>query len=362
MRITLNRSELQQFERLTAKLVGTKNLPTVATVFSNDNGIPVISAHCPTGALTLTLSSSPIALEEPLMVPWPLLKELAAKRSGTVELDMVGQQTVALWNENGVPQQRSAPRPEVEPLELAPAPEQFATFTHQFCDAFVQATHCIDPDSHRYALGGVALQGSKSRIVATDGRQLLVQNGFGFPWENDLLCPASSIFASKELRECGKEINVGYADTWICFEVGNVLFRLKGIEGKDPNVDGILQETGERTRLNLDPDDAVFVAKHLENLPGKTEADSPVYVELGQWVGVRGHDTKQEIATELRLEKSNYHGTGLIARMNRKFLKRALDLNFESIRFDSTVFPPDSKESAALHSHPTILPSISGCH
>ena len=51
-----------------------------------------------------------------------------------------------------------------------------------------------DPDSGRYALQCVQLCGAKNRMAATDGRHLIVQTGFDFPWDEDLLLPASPLF------------------------------------------------------------------------------------------------------------------------------------------------------------------------
>ena len=46
-------------------------------------------------------------------------------------------------------------------------------------------------DPIRYATNCVKLCGSGGKIVATDGRQMLVQSGFSFPWEDDLLVPST---------------------------------------------------------------------------------------------------------------------------------------------------------------------------
>jgi hypothetical protein len=69
------------------------------------------------------------------------------------------------------------------------------TFGHALqraCDSsFVSST--------RYAVNHVQLDGKQGRIVATDGRQVLVQSGFKFPWDEQVLIPRRTAFGCKEL-------------------------------------------------------------------------------------------------------------------------------------------------------------------
>jgi hypothetical protein len=65
----------------------------------------------------------------------------------------------------------------------------------------------------RFALGQIQLGGKSGTIAATDGRQLLVYNGFQFPWEEDLLIPASKVFGSAELQ--GQSLAIGKTDDWL---------------------------------------------------------------------------------------------------------------------------------------------------
>jgi DNA polymerase III sliding clamp (beta) subunit (PCNA family) len=361
MSITLERRKLQLLERLMKQLVSGKNVPPVAHIVANDKGIPTLCASSAVGLLTIPLSHPPVVVEESIQLPWTLIKDLAA-RHGTASLDLTDQHIIVSWDENGLPRQRKMSRKEPKTIVLPPRPEKFITLTHQFFEAFVDATHCVDKDNEKYNLGGVSLQGGgsppqegespfqegKSRIVATDGRHLLIQKGFTFPWKTVVVCPTSSIFTSKEMREYGKEVNIGYADSWIWFEIGDIVFRLKEIEGKYPNVDNIIKGVEGQNRITLDPSDAAFVAQHLMNLPGNSDEFSPVYIKLGEKIGVCGHDKEQGTATELHLEKSCYEGKNIVVAMNRKYLKRALGLNFRQFQFDINVDPKTSKESGAM--------------
>ena len=88
------------------------------------------------------------------------------------------------------------------PADADKFPALSETFTENrpgLLEALSAASDTCDPDSTRYALGHLQLRGEQGTIVATDGRQLLVENGWQFPWTGDLLVPRSKIFASAEL-------------------------------------------------------------------------------------------------------------------------------------------------------------------
>ena len=58
-----------------------------------------------------------------------------------------------------------------------------------------------------------------SEVVATDGRQLLVQGGFRFPWTDDVLVRRSPLFASKEWPR-DRPVAIGKTDTHVVLRVG----------------------------------------------------------------------------------------------------------------------------------------------
>ena len=45
----------------------------------------------------------------------------------------------------------------------------------------------------------VQLRGGAGQIVATDGKQLLVQSGFPFPWSDDVLVPRLAVFGHRDV-------------------------------------------------------------------------------------------------------------------------------------------------------------------
>ena len=85
-----------------------------------------------------------------------------------------------------------------------------------FLAALHEATRSAARDGVRFALQRVLLSGSKGEVVASDGRQLLVQGGFSFPWTADLLVPATGLFGCKELN-ADSPVQVG-AEVWLLRE------------------------------------------------------------------------------------------------------------------------------------------------
>jgi hypothetical protein len=63
-------------------------------------------------------------------------------------------------------------------------------------------------ESVRYAVSNIQLRGRPGEIIATDGRQLLLQSGFKFPFTDDVLVPSSTVFGCKEL-DGGGEVSIG---------------------------------------------------------------------------------------------------------------------------------------------------------
>ncbi len=337
MKTFLNRSDLYRFERLVSKLVKPTELPATISFAPCSDGLQ-FAAFCDAAVLTLTVPSNDAvnrpSATDPFTLPWTIVKEFATKKNDDIGLD-VNDKTVSLsWNVNGIPQQKSVPS--LGLTDKRPPAKQDNTITHSIAlfDALQDAAKCVDAENTRYSLGSICLRGSKAQIVSTDGRQALIQDGFSFSWENDVLCPVTKIFGAKELRELGDTVKVGFEDHWIFFQVGNVSLWLKEIDGKFPQLDQFTKNIDHFTWLNVDPTDTVFVSDRLDNLPGKADRESPIYIHLNNGVAVRGHDQVQQTATELRMEKSRYDGSNVTMPVNRKFLKNALNLGVARIGFD----------------------------
>ncbi len=331
MKTTLNRSDLYRFERLVSKLVKPSELPATIAFASCSDDLQFVAF---TDAAMLTFTVPYVEASDPFTLPWATVKELASKKNGEVGLDMNDKSVTVSWNVNGIPQRKTVPSLGLLNKRFPTKPESTVTHSIALFDALHDAVKCVDPENTQYSLGSICLRGSKAQVISTDGRQALLQDGFSFPWENDVLCPVAKIFGSKELRECDDTARIGFESEWIMFEIGPVRFWFKQIDGKFPQLDQFTKNIDHFTWLNVDPSDKVFVSDRLDNLPGKTDRESPVYVELNGQVAVRGYDQVQQTATELRLAKSRYDGSNVTMPVNRRFLKNALGFGINRLGFN----------------------------
>jgi len=333
MKTTINRFDLYRFERMVSKLVKPSELPTNVLFARCEDGLQ-ISAFCNGAVLTYTLPSR--TESDPFTLPWGTLKELVAKKYDTIDFVVQGRELTLHWYENGIPQTKSEQSFGSGDRRIPAKPEKTATHSFDLFDALLDASKCVDDGNVRYALGAVCLRGATNQVISTDGRQALIQDDFDFTFDNDVLCPVSKIFASRELRDLGENVKIGVKDDWVYFNVGGVNFWLQKVEGKYPLMDQFIKNIDDHTWLNVDPDDAIFVSERIEALPGKDKVHDPVYINLDKnTIAVRGHDNATHTATELRLENSCYTGSHLSLGINRKFLKNALSFGIVRLGFDT---------------------------
>ena len=84
--------------------------------------------------------------------------------------------------------------------------------------ALDDAMNTVSTDAIRFATHKIQLRGQKGEIVATDGRQLLWQSGYQFPWTDDLLVPRIKAFACSELANA-ESVAIGKTAKHVCIRV-----------------------------------------------------------------------------------------------------------------------------------------------
>jgi hypothetical protein len=179
------------------------------------------------------------------------------------------------------------------------------------------------------------LRGNTSQIIATTGIQLLVQEGFKLPFDQDIICPVSKIFGSKELNDSAKDtVLLGQTSGWVYFSVGEVDFWLRTIEGKFPKIDSIIEPAEDTTYLEISQADVNFILEKLDKLPGKKEHQAPVWLSLDKQIQLRAYDSAQKTGITLELKHSTFTGNNVIVSMNREYLKNILKFGCTRIGFD----------------------------
>ena len=207
---------------------------------------PLVIEASPEG-VTLRLETPVVAIEyhmqgdfalEQFAIPLAALRQCEGARQEPVQIGQQNERTVLLrWTDGGVPQ--VFPVEVLESDQPFPAkPQQWTPNPSRLLQSLADATECPDSGSARYALGCQQLRAT-GEAVATDGRQLLVQSGFTFPWQEDLLVPASRVLASRELL-AGDDVEVGWTDNWAALRRGPwTVFLAVQKESRFPSIDRV---------------------------------------------------------------------------------------------------------------------------
>jgi hypothetical protein len=203
-----------------------------------------------------------------------------------------------------------------------------------------EAAETADPESSRYAIGCLQLRGKEGRIVATDGRQILAQAGFQFPWSEELLIPATALFSCLGAHG-DKLVDAGLTGEWVTFGVGPWTIWLKiDRAGRFPKIDDLIRRpSAALSRLSLAEVDAQFLARMLPRLPCNDTNTRQITLDLNGQVLVRGRSSPEAQPVELVLVHSTLNGESVILNTNRGFLQRAVQFGFQEFALSGSMSP-----------------------
>lgn len=332
--ITLTRIVARQLKTVLGKLLGK---PSFITVRTDTDGLHV-RGQSPLAAVEYrepgTFAPGTITL------PFSLLKEIEGSKSQPVKLaPATDNRVTATWLDGQIP--KSITVDVLEPTESDPAfpaaPTNWLENDPELIRALVDATATVDSESSRYALGCVQLRGRQGVLAATDGRQLLKQSGYAFPFEDEVLVPGTKVFASKELNN-GEPVHVGRTDTHVVFRSGPWTIYLSiQTEGRFPRIDDIIPRAEDaNTTVDLAAPDHEFLTANLRRLPMETQQFQEVTVELNGSVAIRAKPD-EGAATELILSNSYKTGGDIAFCTDRRFLQRVAELGLPRLY----VYGPD---------------------
>ncbi len=313
---------------------------------AQSNGTPL---HVKTGPDGLVVSAAMFGLgiryrldgsfpEHEFWLPFEFLKETEGNRNAAVLLDPTSDGVDVPWVVDSVLHTRTflvedAPDaitlPEVDFTDNAP----------ELLVALSEATRTCDHSSTRYALSCIQLCGETGEIVATDGHQLLVEGGFSFPWDDNVLIHGSKLLTHREFRT-DEDVGVGRADDVVVLKAGPwTAWMSIEKERRFPEIDQVIPNiNGAIASVSIPKNDGDFLARAVQQLPANDEQHSPVTVDLNGSIAVRAWTYGSSTPTELVLTRSVRTGDAVRFCTNRKLLARAMLLGFEGLHF----FGPDS--------------------
>ena len=263
-------------------------------------------------------------------VPLSVLAECEGRKDDPVRIEAKGKNKLHVqWQDGGVPRCKEITIGKL-PAESFPAkPDTMSDVEPRILTALRDAIEISDPESSRYALGCLQLSGSSGKMSATDGRQLLVQSGYQFPWPGDLLVPASGVFASRELP-ADQPVRLGRTEKHVTLSTGPWTIHLAiNQDGRFPKLDDVIPPVALAVaRLEISPHDGEFLTDTLKRLPRDDAQNNAVTLDLNGQVIVRARAEGESQPTEVILSNSSLAGEPIRVNTNRKYLARAARLGF----------------------------------
>jgi hypothetical protein len=266
----------------------------------------------------------------------------------TLEAKADGKVTAATWEDAGVPQAKEYEAPDLTKLPTCPpSPASFTANDPGLLGALTEAVRTASHYPAKLNSDRLQLRGKTGVIVATDGRQLLLQSGFLFPWQEDLLVLPNPVFGCKELGQ-GLLVEVGRTETHVTLRVGPWCVHLRiDKDGRFPQAERVLpQPKPTWTCWQLHAEDAASLANALPRLPGKDDDCQPVTVDLNGAVTVRARSREHDDTTELVLVRSSCTGKAVRFCTDRQYLRRVAQMGLTEVHvedFNKPVLARDSQ-------------------
>jgi hypothetical protein len=276
-------------------------------------------------------------LADTVCLPFSALADIEGAEGSPVTLRRIDpNEAEANWQHRGVPQTRRYALPQ-ETQAFPVLPQKFASNPPGLLAALDDAMQAAAKVPSKFALDHVQLKGSGGEIVGTDSRQVLCQSGFSFPWSENVLIPRFGRIASKEFLGLAS-VGVGKTATHVVLQVRpwTFCFRINK-DGRFAPVDDIMPQKAPATRLRLDAQDVATLIRALPEMPGSEDGEACITVDLNGHAAIRARASGEKAATELLLNRSVIEGKPVRFCIDRNWLRRAGQLDFDTLG----VFSPD---------------------
>ncbi len=334
------------------------------TVFSRGLGItsrqtgPPVEFLVDQHALRVRTRNQQVALEyrlpaeglenQHLVAPFGLLRCCHGPKADLVQIQRQEKAIQVEWQEAGIPQSMEYPATECE--EFPTLPDKLDRNASRLMDALHDACETATDDSSRYALDHLQLRGSAGQVISTDGRQLLIQDGFQFPWEGEILVPANRLLCSREMRR-GKSVEIGRSTEWVALRSGPWTIWLRINEkARFPDVLELVNQRSEAfTSLQIPDEDAEFICAALKPKPFHQGDAGKVTLDLNGEVTIRAREAGQGQQRDYVLCRSERSGESLRVNTNRDYFRRALQLGFREINLSGSDTPVSCRDEHRIY-------------
>jgi len=275
-----------------------------------------------------------------LVLPMSLLMEFDKGRD-IVEFHRHHDGNVEVrWQRSRVPYTRSFAHGRATPAKFPVWPTRSTNNPPSLLDDIDQAMQILSNDRIHHRYSSLRLRGSHGDIAATDGRQMLLQRGYQFPWKNSLLVPRTLVFGSPELPS-DVPVRVGFNEEHVLIRIGAWTIALKiDANSTYPNVDALIPSAAtSMTQCVIAASEAEALQRMLHDLPGDKEDDAPVTLDVNGKVTLRARAEDEQRCTDVPLPRSTSEGAATRIAMNRQMLQRALALGFRTVEIRDAAKP-----------------------
>jgi hypothetical protein len=360
--IAIPRSLARQFRAVLRRCGSRQDFSRDPMVLASSSG-EGLALECVLHEAALRLDHPGKQEEGSIAFPASTLAQIEGRGDDEVTLEEISpEKGRAVWSEAGSTIIREfRPAPAERRAEFPRAPTSMISLGGDVLRALCDASQTAAQQQTARALDRVLLSGSTGRMIATDGRQLLIQDGFSFPFSEEVLIPALSVWGSKELpRE--EELLMGMGKEHLTVSIGPWTLALRHADrGRFPPAESIVPSPrGIKTRLRLSPEDVALLCKELSRLPAEDESAPAVEVVIGSEVVVRPCGGARNPSAELKLSGAQRRGEATRLVMNPRYLLRALKLGFtelEVVRPDAPVCCRDGHRVYVWMPHSDTAPA-----
>jgi hypothetical protein len=330
--ILCTRVEAREFQMLLSRCVsGRPRGPASFLVIRFAGGKRTSTATTNDGVRLTHTATFEGERDEVLVVPGSILAEVEGSTTEEVKLERQSKlRGVVYWHGGGQP--RTLPVELLMPGKLheLSEPPVLAPISATILSALQECGRSAARNNGRYALSRIQIQGKAGRVIGTDGKTALLWHGFPFPFADDVLVPALSVFGSKPLA--GQEVRLGRMATHLVVSAGPwTLWLPADGSGRYPDVAGVVPRRSP-TGVELDPQDAVELVKWLPTLPGNRDEHRPVTLDVNGTITIRARDSETSHPKDFTLTRSSTAGPPACTAIDRRLLARAISLGCRTLK------------------------------
>jgi hypothetical protein len=324
---------------------------------------PVLIEQSPDGSLIYcNLGEVALALRQPLepgetsqvVLPATILEEIESSKQGNALIEVRDNTGRATWEQSGNPRESTWPLIASD-LAIPPLPKTLKSNDRTLLQAMFECGKTTS-DGVRFATKRLQIQGKSGQIVGTDGRQLLIWNGFDVPFSDSLLLPAVPVFGLRDVA-MANDVRIGKTSLHVVVAAGPwTVWLLIDKNGRFPNVESVVPRDAAHV-LRLDHGDRQKAAEFCSQAVAAEDDPVSVTVEFGASPALRRKSSPESSPEEIRLDHSRCEGEPVTFVLNRDHLLRALLLSVRDIRTPAENGPAVFQDERRTYVTTALVPS-----